>query len=233
MSANRSVQAAQRRRAGPTNAEPGIPGRSPQPSINSSKLFAGQQQQPQTSSKQDNLSKITIAQAITLITLRLGSVETKLMHLQENSSLTNSLQLDGQSDMALVDKSVIESITNRLDSLEKRTSNNSSNGTEVNLLKQQFDTIKQAVIKSNTVTSTLAKENKDLKLQIDYFKQELNETKDLLNALQNITMENNNKFLGLQDDNDDLEENEIMDGSEIVETDLKTLIENEINANMS
>ena len=33
--------------------------------------------------------------------------------------------------------------------------------------------------------------------------------------------------------NEDLEENEIMDGSEIVETDLKTLIENEINANMS
>lgn len=42
MSANRSVQAAQRRRAGPTNAEPAIPGRGPQPSINSAQMFANQ-----------------------------------------------------------------------------------------------------------------------------------------------------------------------------------------------
>ena len=42
MSANRSVQAAQRRRAGPTNSEPGIPGRGPQPSINSAQMFANQ-----------------------------------------------------------------------------------------------------------------------------------------------------------------------------------------------
>ena len=38
MSANRSVQAAQRRRAGPP--EPATPGRGPQPSINSSQMFA-------------------------------------------------------------------------------------------------------------------------------------------------------------------------------------------------
>jgi hypothetical protein len=41
MSSNRSVQAAQRRRAGPTS-EPGIPGRGPQPSINSAQMFANQ-----------------------------------------------------------------------------------------------------------------------------------------------------------------------------------------------
>ena len=43
MSANRSVQAAQRRRAGPP--EPAAPGRGPQPSINSSQMFAAGQQQ--------------------------------------------------------------------------------------------------------------------------------------------------------------------------------------------
>ena len=40
MSANRSVQAAQRRRAAPQDG--GMPGRGPQPSINSAQMFANQ-----------------------------------------------------------------------------------------------------------------------------------------------------------------------------------------------
>lgn len=238
---NRGVQSAQRRRAGPTNAEPAIPGRGPQPSINSSKIFTGQKQQQQQPSKQDNsnnLSKITIAQAITLITLRLGSVETKLMHMQENGGFSNSYQLDGQTDVSLIDKSVIESITSRLESLEKRSTNNSTSGPEINLLKQQFETIKQAVIKTNSVTSTLAKDNRDLKSQVENLKQDLHETKELLNALQNLTMENNNKLLAFPDD-EYLEESQLtnlpdnIENNEILGTDLKALIENEISANIS
>ena len=95
MSANRSVQAAQRRRAG--GPEPAAPGRGPQPSINSSQMFSGQGQQqqqqqirpgtsgrlagqqaqvqqqqqmqnPMQQSGESGVSKITIAQAITLTT---------------------------------------------------------------------------------------------------------------------------------------------------------------------
>ena len=271
MSANRSVLAAQRRRAGPTNSEPAIPGRGPQPSINSSQMFANQgkqmpgvkqqqssqQQQQQTKEGLSSVSKMTIPQAITLITLRLGSVESKIMNLQESGSLGlgNNMQMEGQENMVLIDKNVIQSITSRLESLEKRSSASSGSvsGSEVNLLKQQVETVKQAVIKSNSVTANLAKDNKDLKTQVEYLKNELIETKELLHALQNLTMDNSNKILafssiynpdgsaddmfleadqeeGDQDFSDDADLNVEEASEEIVGTNLKELIEQEFNA---
>jgi hypothetical protein len=278
MSANRSVQAAQRRRSGPTDATPGS-GRGPQPSINSSQMFASQpsrpgqgttgrlagqqaalqqqQMQQQQQTKPEGLtgiSKMTLPQAITLITLRLGSVETKLMNLENNGlseHVPNSFSVEGQENMVLIDNSVLESITSRLESLEKRSAGSSSaSGPEVNLLKQQFETLKQAVIQSKSVSASLTKDNKDLKINIDNLKQELNETKALLAALQNLTMDNTQKIMNmsLHMDQDDMEydnqDNESMDitdlpsdkldlgDNEIVGTNLKELIESEINAEM-
>ena len=218
MSANRSVQAAQRRRAGPQ--EGGIPGtKGPQPSINSAQLFANQarpgsgpnmptgrlagqqaamqqkqmqqqhQQQPEGIS---GVSKMTIAQAITLITLRLGAVETKMMALEHESPQGTGTSFDGQENMVLIDKNVIQSIVSRLESLEKRstTSTGSSvSGPEVALLKQQFETVKQAVIQTKGATVTM-------KTQVDSLKNELIETRELLSALQNLTMENSQKLMG-------------------------------------
>lgn len=268
MSANRSVLAAQRRRAGPTNAEPGIPGRGPQPSINSSQMFANQgksmsnlKQQQVKSEGLSSVSKMTIPQAITLITLRLGAVESKLINMQENGNgLTNNIQMEGHENMVLVDKNVIQSITSRLESLEKRSSSASTPGPEINLLKQQVDTVKQAVIKSNSTTSNLVKENKEVKTQIDNLKGELSETKELLLAIQNLTMENSEKILNFSMNigNDELliqdlneqdinysnidENNEVNiitdevsdktnnDTDEIVTENLKKMIENEINS---
>ena len=279
MSANRSIQAAQRRRAGPTS-EPGIPGRGPQPSINSAQLFSNQarsgqgpnipvgrlagqqveqQQKQQTQQKQQNqkteglssMSKITIAQAITLITLRLGAVETKLINLsglQEDSSQPQSVSMDGQ-DMVLIDNAVLQSITSRLESLEKRSGSatGSTSGPEMNLLKQQFETVKQSVVQTKT---TFVKENKDLKTQVDALKNELSETKELLTALQNLTMDNSQKIMDLSvsmpdgfafDSNLDFDEtmtesvdvtdlNDDNEQNEIVGTNLKEMIESEINA---
>jgi len=271
MSANRSVQAAQRRRAGPTS-EPGIPGRGPQPSINSAQLFsnqarpgqgpnmpigrlAGQQaemqqkQQMQQRPSADSLSsvsKMTIAQAITLITLRLGAVETKLINFsQEGGPQQQSVSMDGQ-DMVLIDKNVLQSITSRLESLEKRSgsTSGSASGPEMNLLKQQFETVKLAVVQTKNATTTFVKESKDLKTQVDALKNELSETKELLTALQNLTMDNTQKIMditanmpeGFEIDlndnnfgettnlNDDNEENEI------IGTNLKELIESEMNS---
>ena len=178
MSANRSVQAAQRRRAGPQDG--GMPGRGPQPSINSAQMFANQarpgqgpsmptgrlagqqaamqqkqmQQQGQSQSQQKTdglagVSKMTIAQAITLITLRLGAVETKIMEL-EHEPPGHTLSFEGQENVVLIDKSVIQSITSRLESLEKRSatgSTGSASGPEVTLLKQQLTKIVRAMVK--------------------------------------------------------------------------------------
>ena len=242
MSANRSVQAAQRRRAGPQ--EGGMPGsKGPQPSINSAQLFAnqarpgsgpnmptgrlaGQQaamqqkqmQQPQKQQQQQpegisGVSKMTIAQAITLITLRLGAVETKMMAL-EHESPNQGTSFDGQENMVLIDKNVIQSIVSRLESLEKRSttsSGSSVSGPEVALLKQQFETVKQAVIQTKGVTTTM-------KTQVDSLKNELIETRELLSALQNLTMENSQKLMGFDFQNMDgfsdqlLGENIFLDG---------------------
>lgn len=264
MSANRSVQAAQRRRAGPTQADPGIPGRSPQPSINSAQMFANQarpgsgpnmptgrlaaqqavaaqkqqQLEQQQSSKSEGIqsvSKMTVPQAITLITLRLGAIETKLMNISNGDILTQSNQNFDTENMALVDKNVIDSITSRLESLEKRTSANGS-GPEMNLMKQQFENVKQAVIQTKTITTNLSKDNKDLAQQIINLQTELSETKELLQVLQNLTMEHNQKLMfGINDYipnelNGELELDVPVE--EFVGTNLKELIEQEVNATM-
>ena len=276
MSANRSVQAAQRRRAGPTS-EPGIPGRGPQPSINSAQMFAnqsrpgsgpniptgrlaGQQaamqqsamqqqsyqqsQQEQKNDKLSSVSKMTIAQAITLITLRLGAVESKLLHSPEG---IHNVSIDGESDVV---PGVLQSVLSRLDSLEKRSS--SSNGSvstpELNLLKQQFESVKQAVIQSKGSTTSLAKENVALKTQMDNLRKELTETKELLTALQNLTMDNSKKILDLSigsnveyEDTNDLNDLNVTNldelensgfenlQDEIIGVDLKQMIESELN----
>jgi hypothetical protein len=279
MSANRSVQAAQRRRTGPPDA--GIPGRSPQPSINSAQLFANQarpgsgpniptgrlagqqaamqqqqyqqqgqgQGQGQQKSGLSSVSKMTIPQAITLITLRLGAIETKLINMPELYNINN------MDDISDVDSGIVQSIMSRLDSLEQRST--STSGTvstpELNLLKQQFETVKQAVVQSKGTTTSLVKENVSLKTQIDNLRKELMETKELLSNLQTLTMDNSQKILEFSvNDNCEyisafneqtLDENTFSsdindeftdlqntsEQNEIVGADLKLLIESELN----
>ena len=273
MSANRSVQAAQRRRAGPTS-EPGIPGRGPQPSINSAQMFAnqarpgsgpniptgrlaGQQaamqqtamqqqsyqhsQQEQKNDKLSSVSKMTIAQAITLITLRLGAVESKLLHAPDG---IQSVSMDGETNM---DSGILQSMMSRLESLEKRSSSTSGSVStpELNLLKQQFESVKQAVIQSKGSTTSLAKENVALKTQMDNLRKELTETKELLTALQHLTMDNSKKILDLSigsnveyEDTNDLNVTNLdeLENSgftnlqdDIIGVDLKQMIESELN----
>jgi hypothetical protein len=279
MSANRSVQAAQRRRAGPSNNEPAIPGRGPQPSINSAQMFANQakpgsgpsiptgriagqqaamqqqQMQHQTQHPQNNklssVTKMTIPQAITLITLRLGVLESKVM----NPDYSNNMSFDGESE---IDPGFLQSIMARLEDLENRPASTTSSTPELNLLKQQMETIKQVVVQSKNSTAALVKENTALKTQVENMRKELSETKELVIALQNLTMDNSQKildlsmgttieyndessmipftglqdgmetenFTNLQDLHDDSEQNEI------IGTDLKQLIESELNTGM-
>jgi len=285
MSANRSVQAAQRRRAAPQDG--GMPGRGPQPSINSAQMFANQakpgqgpnipngrlagqqaamqQKQMQQESYQSQqaqkaegiagVSKMTIAQAITLITLRLGAVESKLMVL-EHEPQSQGISYDGQNNTVLIEKHVIESIINRLESLEKRSSapvsasaSASASGPEMTLLKQQFEILKQSLLQ--TKGSSL-KDNKDMKTQVENLKKEINDTKELVTVLQNLTMNNSQKIFELSANNFEnidetlLDTEQLVDADidysnllkmsefqndtgDIIETNLKEMIENEMN----
>lgn len=246
MSANRSVQAAQRRRAGPIET---VPTRGPQPSINSSQMFANQsrsgqrpvRQQPQNENNIGNIGKMTLPQAITLITLRLGSLESKIFNMNEMYSPGQNMSQQ-EEGMALIDQSIVDSIVTRLESLEKRSTTTSS--PEVNLLKQQIETLKQNIVQNKAIS---VKENKDLKLELDNLKQELFQTKELLNSIQNITMENNGKIMELsmnfyteenldEIDNEQVDEYQDQDvqyiNDDIVGIDLKQVIEGEINSTM-
>jgi hypothetical protein len=214
MSVNRSVQAAQRRRAGPSNNEPSIPGRTPQPSINSAQMFANQsksgsgpnipvgrlagqqeamnQKQGQASDKLSSVSKMTIAQAITLITLRLGAVETKLLNMPESSSIN----ISGETS---VEPFLFQSVVSRLETLEKRSTSTSGTAStpELNLFKQQLETIKQAVVQNKNSNANLIKENNLLKTQIDELKTQLLDMKVLLESLEKVTFENSQQILDL------------------------------------
>ncbi len=228
MSANRSVQAAQRRRAGPPDP---VQQRGPTTSINSAQMFANQakpgsgpsmptgrlagqhaalaqqqmmQQQQQQKQQQPGLegvTKMTVPQAITLITLRLGKLETNML-----SGLSGS-----SSEGSQIDETIIESIMERLHHLESRdpsttastnTSNAASNA-ELLLLKQQIEALKPVLTQLKSASTIVAKENKSLKQQVEELKAELEETKELVITLQTMTMDNSQKIMAYGFTNDE------------------------------
>ena len=131
MSSSRSIAAARNRRAGEQ-----APTSRPGTSISAQPAFSQQQQQQskrsvtaQNSTPNVPISstnaKLTISDAIGLITLRLGRVEQIIMEAEHNGGFSSG---PGIPDNAhLVDKSVINSIVNRLDSLEKKEKESSNN----------------------------------------------------------------------------------------------------------
>ena len=273
MSQNRAVQAAQRRRAG--GPEPAPPGRGPQPSINSSQMFAqqgqqgqgqirpgtsgrlaGQQAQLQQQQMQQQMhqqmqepkdqglasvNRMTLAQAITLITLRLGKVETHL-HEQDQSHFANPG----------LDSGIIDVIMSRLEALETQSQSqsqvsnasvsssvaNSVTTLEVSTMKQNIELLKTAIAQSKSTIVGLTNEQRALKSEVESLKSELS-------ALQGLAMENNQQImklslavdleanleeeLKLEGEEESNDEEEVSnDDSEIVGTDLKDLIEKEL-----
>jgi hypothetical protein len=214
-----------------------------------------QQQMQQQGGADSSVSKISIAQAITLITLRLGKAELQLYELAHHVAEGGvgqgfSSGAEGAEGMVLIDQNLIDSIMSRLESLEKRSTTNAvgggSSSADMTLLKQQFDAIKPSIAQNTKVATALTKEQKEHKLLVDALKSELAETKELLAALQAMSMDNSQKIFELMsgeqmitDDNLDEEDLEVddvvseeVDGEELVISgnSLKGLIEQELNA---
>lgn len=212
-----------------------------------------QQQQMQQQMKQQmseprdqglaSVNRMTLAQAITLITLRLGKVET---HLQEH----DNSQMSGSG----LDSGIIDVIMSRLDALESQgpsqsqspvtnSNANANSSLEVTALKQNVDVLKTAISQSKSSFAALTNEHKALKQEVESLKAELA-------SLQGLTMENNQQImklslavdldgdadLNLEDDeleelsNDNNDNDNTLDNddNEIVGTDLKDLIEKEL-----
>jgi hypothetical protein len=114
---------------------PGTTGRlaGQQAAVNQQQYLQGSQSQSSEPSGGLNPLKMSIPQAITLVSLRLGKLENQIQNL-EGLSLGESSPLQQQYD-----SDVISSILQRLDSLEHKT-------TEIAMLKQQVDLLKPAVV---------------------------------------------------------------------------------------
>jgi hypothetical protein len=163
-----------------------------------------QQMHQQNNDKLSSVSKLTVAQAITLITLRLGAIESKLMHMPEG--------LMNMDEKTSVDSFVVQSIHSRLESLEKRSDSGTSTSDlslspELKLFKQQMETIKQAVVQNKNLLANLVKENNMLKTQVENLKKELFETKELSQSLEKMTFENSQSILKLSMNSDNGEVN--------------------------
>jgi hypothetical protein len=205
-----------------------------------------QQQQMQQQMKQQmqepkdqglaSVNRMTLAQAITLITLRLGKVETHL-HEQDQSHFANPG----------LDSGIIDVIMSRLEALESQgpatsATNATSNASslEVTALKQNIEVLKTAISQSKSSITGLTNEHKALKNEVEALKSELA-------ALQSMTMENNQQIMQLslavdldpeldlevdsnndEESNDDASEENETTTTEIVGTDLKELIEKEL-----
>jgi regulator of replication initiation timing len=214
-----------------------------------------QQQQMQQQMKQQmseprdqglaSVNRMTLAQAITLITLRLGKVET---HLQEH----DNSQMSGSG----LDSGIIDVIMSRLDALESQglsqsqsqspvtnSNANANSSLEVTALKQNVDVLKTAISQSKSSYTSLLNEHKTLKQEVESLKSELA-------SLQGLTMENSQQLMklslavdldsdaalnledgGLEElSNDDNDNDNTLDNNdnEIVGTDLKDLIEKEL-----
>ena len=134
-----------------------------------------------------NFTKMTVAQAITLITLRLGSIETKLMGTEQNVT-------ESSPDIA-----------DRLDTLESKL--NLSTSVDY---KQQIDQLTKSIIQSKNVSNSIMKDNKDMKTQINSLKKEILEMKQLIEIVKNTAQSNENKIFQLLNtdilDNDDEDE---------------------------
>ena len=138
-SSSRSIAAARSRRAG--ESQPPVSGGRPGTSIGSHAAFAPPQPpsnnvrvakapiQQQQQMPQNGLpfSKLSISDAIGLVTLRLGRVEQFIIDF-DNGNIVNS-NSNGASipeNSKIVDNSVLTTIINRLDSLEKREGSNAN-----------------------------------------------------------------------------------------------------------
>ena len=227
---SRSLAAARARRAG--DAAPPVSGNRPGTSVGSAAAFSNmppqpgnvrvtsrqpmpqqQQQRPQSAAFQQiqqqqqqsqtglPFTKLSISDAIGLITLRLGRVEQWVIETEhENEGKDNSSTTTSGN---AVDNSVLVSLLNRLETVEKRdpttgSGNASLSSDEVTKLTSELVSLNERYTKfcdeANKQTLTIAKHTE----QLFRFERELVETKDILKTFMikydNFVQESNEKL---------------------------------------
>ena len=194
--------------AQPNNVRAGRPGQQQQmppqpPQKQQSPAYQQVQQSQQQEKKALPFTKLSISDAIGLITLRLGRVEQWVIDTEhesreneENGSYqSGSLNLPENSK--IIDSSILTNIISRLDSLEKREpgANNSEEFTQLSESVTKFtEQIGKIVEEGNKHSLAISKHTE----QLFKFDRDLVETKDLLKTFMikydMFASDTNNKF---------------------------------------
>ena len=153
MSSSRSIAAARSRRAG--ESQPPVSGGRPVTSIASHSAFVQQQMPPppqnnvrvakapiqQQQMPQQSASpftKLSISDAIGLVTLRLGRVEQFIIDFENGEIEGHNNNSGVPENSKIFDNSVLTTIVNRLDALEKRDGSNNVNASSVASLEKEM-----------------------------------------------------------------------------------------------
>jgi len=167
-------------------------------------------QEPQQNANQLPFSKISISDAIGLITIRLGRVEQYIIDLDNEKQDDDTHELNIPDNSKIIDSSVLNSIINRLDSIEKREPGIVNDDKfvkateEIKSINELLKNLNAELVKTNLLTT----KNTEQLLNCD---KELIETKDLLSELvTKIDLhirETNDKFIDYEYAISELEKN--------------------------
>jgi hypothetical protein len=201
MSGNRANSAAIQRRT--SNSSPPVSKLQTKPNYSQPPhppQYAQQQQQYVQQQQQAPNPKLSFSDAIALITIRLGRVETfinNLPPLDQLEQYSSTSQPEINENMKIVDEAVFKNIISRLDKLEQ---------TKVTQVPVQIQTTNQNHL-SNDDVHILKEENLSFKNDLFSLKEEMNELKNIILHLQNYTMTTNQKLCDIIFSNDNEEKN--------------------------
>jgi hypothetical protein len=201
MSGNRANSAAIQRRTS-SNSPPPTSKLQTKPNYNqpppppqyAQQQYTQQQQQQQYTPPQPN-PKLSFSDAIALITIRLGRVETfinNLPPLDQLEQYSSTSQPENNENMKIVDEAVFKNIVSRLDKLEQ-------------IKTTPIQT--QTSIVDNSEIQSFKEVNSSLKDEIFSLKDEMNELKNIILQLQNYTLTTNQKLCNIIFSNDNEDKN--------------------------
>ena len=147
-------------------------------------MYQQQQQQQMSKQKQPQslpFTKLSISDAIGLVTLRLGRVEQFIIDYENEEHSSHSNIPDNSK---IIDTSVLTSIINRLDSLEKREPNMATDNTEqfarinedIKISNESIKRLNDELVKTNIAAAKHSE-------QMLRFEREFVENKDILKSL--------------------------------------------------
>ena len=205
---SRSVASARQRRTGETMmSRPGTSIAShaafaPLPANNNVRIAKApiQQQMEQPNPNGLPFTKLTVSDAIGLITLRLGRVEQHMIEMQNNdNSHSHSSNSNTNSNNSMFDNSVLTNIISRLDSIEKKTTFEQVNKLEKEL-KETKDLLMNFVLKFELLSKETGERFEDQESAIaeienyikpinEYYLAQINVEKENVNTLTKITFD--------------------------------------------